>query len=161
MADNIDSAPARDIRMRPSDPFRWLRSEVDRLFEDFEPSPRRLFSSWGPAFSGSFPPVDMREEGDKLILTADVAGYDKDQIDISIEDGSLILKGQRSEESRREDSGFLINERRHGEFERRLAMPSRIDLSGVKATLEKGTLTVEVPKVRDPQARRIEIQQAQ
>lgn len=154
----VSTSPARDQRLRPADPFRWLRSEVDRIFEDFD-SPRRMFT-WGSG-SADFPPLDMWEDKDHYVVTADVAGYDKEQIDVSIEDGFLVLKGKRSESSKREEGGFLINERRQGEFERRVAMPRRIDPAHIHATLDKGQLRIDVPKVPDPEARRIEIQSGQ
>lgn len=154
MTDNpVPTTLPRDIRARSVDPFRWLRSEMDRIFEDFD-SPRRFFS-WGGA---QFPPLDMHEENDRYVLTVDVAGYDKDQIDISTEEGALVLKGRRSEQSERREGGYLINERQQGEFERHIAMPRRIDPNQIRATMDKGQLRIEVPKVPDPQARRIEIQ---
>ncbi|MFC7537202.1 Hsp20/alpha crystallin family protein [Sphingomonas sp. GCM10030256] len=151
MTDNrVPTTLPRDIRARSVDPFRWLRSEMDRIFEDFD-SPRRFFGA-------QFPPLDMHEEKDRYVLTVDVAGYDKEQIDISTEDGSLVLKGRRSEQSERQEGGYLINERQQGEFERHVAMPRRIDPNQIRAIMDKGQLRIEVPKVPDPQARRIEIQ---
>lgn len=153
----VSTSPSRDLmRVRPVDPFRWLRSEVDRIFEDFD-EPRRVFS-WGSR-TVDFPPIDMRDEKDAFVITADVAGYGKDQISIEMEDGSLVLKGQRAEQSERKEGGYLINERRQGEFERRIPMPRHADHAKVKATLEKGLLRIELPKVPDPEARRVEIQQ--
>lgn len=149
-----------DGRLRTADPFRWLRNEVDQLFEDLEPRPRHDLGNRRSQAMLAFPPVDMKDEGEKLIVTADVAGYGKDQIEVSLDDGSLVLKGARSSESERNEGGFLLNERREGAFERKIALPRRVDKASIRATLEKGTLRIELPKLPDPEARRIEIEQA-
>lgn len=143
-----------DTSRRIGEPLRRLRGEVDRLFEDFEPSARRLFN-WGEA---SWPPLDLKEDGNRYQVSADVAGYSEDQIDLSVADGCLQLRGERESSEQREEEGLIVSERHAGRFDRRIAFPSAIDPEGIKATLNQGVLTVTVPKMPDPTARKVAIE---
>lgn len=137
---------------RIGEPFRWLRNEVDRLFDDFDPG-TRLFQWRQP----SFPALAMEELDNSYHLTAEVPGYDQDQIQMTIADGYLILKGERSSEERGEENGLMFSERHEGRFERRIALPGRFDPDKIDAKLEKGVLDISVPKIPDPEQRTIPI----
>lgn len=156
MNDQPTSRAATVFRPRMADPFRWLRTEVDRLFDDYGDSPRRLFD-W-PATGAAWPPLDLKESEDTYTLSADVAGYDHDRIDLSVEDGCVILKGDRADESERREDGLIVNERHQGRFERRVALPGRFDPAGISAKLDRGVLEITVPKIVDPAARKIQIE---
>jgi HSP20 family protein len=143
------------LRPRMTDPIGWLRSEVDRLFDDYGDTGRRMFK-WS-AGAAAWPPLDLQEIDKGYTVSVDVAGYDRDQIDLSVEDGCLILKGNRNEQSERSEDGMIVNERHQGRFERRIAMPGRFDPAGIQAKLDHGVLQIVIPKIADPAARKVEI----
>lgn len=142
-----------DTTRRVSEPLRRLRGEVDRLFEDYEPSARRLFQ-FGETH---WPRLDLKEKDEQFEVTVDVAGYTEEQIDLSVVDGTLQLRGERDSSEDREEEGLIVHERHAGRFDRRINFPTRIDAEGIKATLDQGVLTVVAPKLPDPTARKVKI----
>ena len=129
------------------DPLGDLRAWQQRL----ERLSRYQPDSWTP-------PIDVYEIDDAYVVTAEVPGIARDQIDIAVEDARLILQGRR--ELRPQSSGavhFHQVERGHGTFRRVFEFAERIDGDRVTADLAEGVLTVTIPKVQPPPARRIEV----
>lgn len=146
----VSSSPRRF-----GEPFRWLRNEVDRLFEDADPT-SQLFQ-WTQR---AFPALDLEERDDAYHLTAEVPGYTRDQIDLTVSDGCVVMRGERSSSSEGEEGGLLFSERHQGRFERRIALPGRFDADGIKAKLDQGVLDITVPKLADPERRSVKIETA-
>ncbi len=128
------------------DPFRELLSmqrEMDRLV-------RRIGS--GGVSEGSLSPVawiprlDVKTEGDDMVVYAELPGLDRDGIDVSVTDGTLTIKGERRAESEEEQEGWLVRERSYGAFERTLALPEGIDAEAIRADYKDGVLEVHIPK---------------
>lgn len=130
-------------------PFGWLRTEIDRLFDDFGRPGRSLFN-FGTAGFGPMPAVEMTEQDKDYRLTAELPGLKDDDVEISIADGMLTISGEKREEAERKQDGVLLSERRYGSFERRVALPSDVDADAITAEFKKGVLTVVLPK--DPEA---------
>ena len=140
-----DLAPVSTGR-RPAPPLGWLRTELDRLFDDFAPS-RSLFNF------GALSPVPALElaSGDKEYrLTAELPGLSDADVEISVSDGILTLKGEKREAEEHKDDGYLMSERRYGKFERRLSLPDDVDSDRIEAVFTKGVLTVTLPKSEQP-----------
>jgi len=97
---------------------------------------------------GWMPPVDLYETADRYVITAEVSGLARDDIDIQVQDGRLLLRGERRQ--RAGDGGrFDRVERGHGRFARAFVLPQAVDVAAITADLEDGVLTIEVPKVFD------------
>ena len=126
------------------DPLRDLLAIQQRL-DRFAPGP-----------AGWQPPVDLYETADAYVLTAEIPGVDRDDIDIQTGDGRLTLSGMRQERAVACEQ-FHRLERGHGSFQRTFQLPQPIDPGGVTADLKDGVLTVKCPKLAAPSTRRIPI----
>ena len=127
-----------------------------RLFQD---SVARMFSE--PNARPWSPGVDIVENENDLVLHADVPGIEPKDIDISMENGTLTLKGERKFENNSAHQGYHRIERSYGAFARSFALPDTIDAEKVKAEFKNGVLTVTLPKkeVAKPRSVKIEVTQ--
>jgi HSP20 family protein len=114
-----------------------------------------LFGTDAPGWT---PPVDLYETAAEFVLTAELPGLSRDQIEIHAEDSRIVIRGARGA-----DGGdipceqYHRVERGHGRFQRAFALPEPIDIEAVAADLKDGILTVTLPKLRDRAARRIDV----
>ncbi len=139
--------------MKTERPSRYLTpfEEMERWFEDFWKRPFSLltpgvWSEKAGEFETITPTVDIYEDGNNLIVKADMPGMDKKDLDISISDGYLTISGHRKKEEKVEKGNYFRYERSHGSFFRRFELPSDVDADKVKAHLENGILEVTLPK---------------
>lgn len=129
-----------------------LHREIDRLFDDFARSfsmfPFGRRGDWeliGPD-SDLVPTVDVAETDDAFEITAEVPGISENDIDVTISDGVLSLKGEKKEEKVTKDKGYYLSERRFGSFQRSFRLPEGIDEDKVEARYDKGVLRITLPK---------------
>ena len=107
---------------------------------------------------GWAPAVDLYETASEFILTADLPGLSRDQIDISVVDNRIVIRGERvGGPIDLPCEQFHRVERGHGRFSRSFALPDAIDVAGVAADLKDGILTVRIPKAGDRGARRVSV----
>lgn len=144
------------VRYDPWTSLSKLHDEVNRLFNDSmqrtdEDQSRVVTSNWSPA-------VDIREETDRYVITADIPGVDPKDIELTVENGVLALRGERKFEQEQTEGGYRRIERSYGTFYRRFAMPDDADVESVKAKGNHGVLEVSIPKVERAQARRISVE---
>lgn len=104
------------------------------------------------------PAVDVKEEDGRYLITADVPGVEPQDIEITMDEGVLAIKGMRSSEVGEGDAAYARIERDHGKFERRFSLPDEADSEAIAATSNHGVLSVSIPKKPASQPRRIEIQ---
>jgi len=124
-----------------------MRAWQERLERLASPHP----DSWAPA-------IDVYETTTAYIVTAEVPGVRREQIDLAIEDSRLTLRGQRADRRTTSDAlHFHQVERSHGSFARSFEFGQKIDVERVTADLADGVLTVSLPKVPPPPARRIQV----
>ena len=97
---------------------------------------------------GWMPPVDLYETSSRYVITAEVAGLTREDIDIQVADGRLTLRGERPRRGG-EAGRFDRVERGYGRFARAFVLPQAVDVSGITADLRDGVLTIEVPKAFD------------
>lgn len=140
--------PARSRSLHES-PFGWLRTEIDRLFDDFGRPGRGIFQ-FG---AGAVPAVEMTEKDKEYRLSAELPGLKEDDVEIGIADGVLTLSGEKREEEERKEDGVLLSERRYGSFERRIALPADVNADAITAEFGKGVLTVVLPKDAEASSR--------
>lgn len=135
------------------DPFFRL---VDRFFDDMS-VPGTFSLANGEGEKSWLPAVDVEERDDAFLVTADLPGLEKDDIDVSLDDGVLTISGERKRETENETEGFKRFERVHGQFSRSFSLPQGVDVEAVGATFDKGVLTLTLPKVEVVKARKIAI----
>ncbi|PWJ20579.1 HSP20 family protein [Jannaschia seohaensis] len=133
-----------------------LRNEIDRLFDDFgagrwrEPLSRRMHALLPASADWPLQPATEFVECDgEYRLTAELPGMTAEDIDIKLSDGTISVRGEKSEEKKEEKEDYLVSERRYGAFHRTLSVPSGIDADGVKAEFANGVLTVTLPKTQE------------
>ena len=149
-------------RRDPFDMLREMTSEFDRFFEDpFRRSfrwPAQTFSrteSWAPE-------IDVFEKDGRLITKVDLPGMKREDVKVEVADGHLAVSGERKSEVEEKKDDFYRCEREYGSFYRAVPLPEGAKLDDVKATFADGVLEVSVPlpKVEAPKARKIEIEGA-
>lgn len=132
-------------------PFDLLQTEIDRVFDAFNG-----FAT--PAFPTAFSPsLELTETDDAICVATEVPSMDEKDIEISVSDGMLTIRGEKKVEKDEKKKDYRIVERSYGSFCRTVALPSGIDASKVKATLAKGVLTIEAPKPAASKAQPVKI----
>jgi HSP20 family protein len=105
---------------------------------------------------GWTPPVDLYETATEFVLTAELPGLARDEIDIHAEDHRIIIRGERGTGQVPCEQYHRV-ERGHGRFSRAFTLPDAIDVDGVKADLRDGLLTVTIPKARAGAVRHVDV----
>jgi HSP20 family protein len=140
-----------------SDPLSDIRRELDSVFERFM---GEGFMPMARALTGASmsPQLDIRMEGGKVELEIDLPGVNPDDVDITLQDRMLTIKGERHEERKEGDGDTQVRERRFGRFERRVQLPEGVDEESLDARFEKGVLAISARlKKGMEQQRRIRI----
>ena len=132
------------MKLVPKDPiasaFPHMR-DLSRFFNlDFEDEDNTLTTGrWTPA-------VDIAEKDDHFLIEADIPGVDPEDIEVSVENGFLTVKGERESESKEDKNGYTRVERSHGSFYRRFSLPDTANCENVTAKSNKGVLQIKVGK---------------
>lgn len=136
------------MRLVRWDPFRDLRN-MQQLTSEVEDS----YGTWAPV-------VDIFERGDDLVIRAEVAGLEKDDVEISVENNTLMLRGERKREVEFDEKDAYRLERSFGIFTRSFILPKTVDSTRISATYKNGVLELTIPKVAQVMPRKIEIKAA-
>ena len=140
------------------EPFRDLLTIQDRMNRLFQEGlGRRIGPEDRPAGQWS-PPVDILESDDRIVLRADLPGVEQDDIELRLEDSTLILRGQRKRPGDVRPEDLHRAERPHGTFVRSFSLPSNVDQSGIRASQKNGVLEVVLPKKQESRAKAIRIE---
>ena len=147
------------VRYEPANMIQHLHTEMDRLLHSGSARDSVRFDARVPNGNRAWAPaVDVNEEDERYVITADIPGVEPDDIEITMEAGVLSIKSARARESQAQGAGFVRLERAHGTFERRFTLPEGADAEGIAASCTHGVLSVIIPKKSAPQPRRIAIQ---
>jgi HSP20 family protein len=120
-----------------------LQDELDRLFE----SP---LTGWAPA-------LDVREDKDNFIVRTELPGLKREDIEVSLQDDTLVISGERNEEKVEEGVEVHRQERYYGKFQRTLTLPEPVAADKVKADYKDGILTVTLPKTEEAKPKKIDV----
>jgi HSP20 family protein len=121
-----------------------LNRQINRLFEElFEQRPDRGLA--GAATVA--PPMDVHHTEQNIEITAELPGVKEEDIDITVEDGVLVLSGEKKKVQSDEERGYV--ERSYGRFERRITLPPNVDENACSANFENGVLTINLPISED------------
>jgi HSP20 family protein len=131
-------------------------AQVERtLFEPFlSGSEEMLSSSWVPS-------VDVAEDGEQVVVRAEVPGMNPDDIDIRFADGRLTLSGERKQENETDGRTWHRVERSYGRFTRTFMLPTSVDADKAIASFANGILEVVMPKREEAKPKRIEVKRAE
>jgi HSP20 family protein len=128
----------------------WKRKEMNKMKRDMERLFDRFWSECGVGlFPGEVPEgpcMDVSETEDSVILKAELPGIDPKDVEVTVTDDRLIIKGEKKEETRKDDGLHHRVERKFGSFSRSVALPCRVSVDQIKATYKKGVLEVKMPK---------------
>jgi HSP20 family protein len=138
------------------------RREIDRIFDDFYRDFRDLTQgiTWpsGALMAGALPAIDLYEEKDKYVVKAEVPGFEKEDIHISITDNTLQLRGEVKQQEEKEDRNYYYSERSYESFTRDIPLPSAVNQDQIKANFKNGILTIEMPKSKEAAGKEIKIE---
>jgi len=134
-------------RYESRNPWSQFHQELNRMFGE---NSNIVTSDWVPV-------VDIKEEKGRFVLHADLPGVDRENIDITMEDGVLSIRGERQLEEVQDDAEYKRIERAYGTFYRRFALPDTADPEQISARCDKGVLEVVIPKRESVKPRRIQV----
>jgi len=162
------------MSFRETLPWNWGKKDVPVKRETEAgsvPAPRSLFdlldvwraqpfgrTEWNalPGFGftddGSFlPALDAKERDDEIRITVELPGLEEKDVEVSLKDDVLTIRGEKQDESKHEQEGAQWVERRYGSFRRAIPLPADVDADGVKAHFKSGVLTIVAPRTGKPE----------
>lgn len=139
------------VYFRPFFGLRGLRGDMNRVFTDFFDEPvREALVAFNPVF-------DLVDTKDSLQVKVELPGVKKGDVEISLKDDLLTIKGEKREEKEEKDENRYYVERTYGTFSRTLTLPSLVKSDQVKATFEDGILVITLPKDEEEKAREVQV----
>jgi HSP20 family protein len=145
------------------DPFQDLRSAQDEMAQMSpmlahalglharqQGNDRAMTTAWAPA-------LDISERKDAYLVTVEVPGVEPEDLDITMEDGLLTIKGERQFTAESSEQQFHRVERRYGAFRRSITLPAQVQADQIEATFDNGVLQIVVPKAEEAKPKRIQV----
>jgi HSP20 family protein len=145
------------------DPFQDLRSAQDEMAQMSpmlahalglharqQGNDRAMTTAWAPA-------LDISERKDAYLVTVELPGLKPEDLDITMEDGLLTIKGERQFTSESSEQQFHRVERRYGAFRRSITLPAQVQADHIEATFDNGVLEIMVPKAEETKPKRIQV----
>lgn len=146
-------------RLQPVSLFGSLHREIDRLIDDVTRESFGMLHS--PARANVLPSIDVVETDKNIEITAELPGLDRENVDISVEDDLLTIRGEKKVEAQQDDQNrnYHVSERSYGVFYRVIQLPPGVDPSGIQAFMSKGVLKLEIPKPAKAEPKKIEVKE--
>lgn len=145
------------VRWKPWEPLKELqrmRREMDRLWESFfETKPTRRqeeISEWVPS-------IDLSETKDSYIVKAEIPGMEAKDIDITLQDDLLTIRGEKKQEKEEKDENYHFVERSYGSFTRSIRLPQEVKGDKIKASYKDGVLKITLPKSEEAKKKETKI----
>lgn len=139
------------IRWEPMREMMTLREAMDRLFDEAFSRPISL-SGFAP-----MPAIDMYQTDDEIVVRASLPGLKPEDVQLSVTNGMLVLRGEFKEKEEKKDATWHIREHRYGSFERAIALPVDVETEKARAEFENGILTIVLPKAEAVKPKTISI----
>jgi HSP20 family protein len=129
-----------------------MQQEMNRLFDEFFGESRAEIAegTWLPA-------VDVSETEAEMVVRVELPGLSKENIELSLHDNVLTLKGEKKQEKKEEKENYHRVERSYGSFNRSLTLPADVDQSKIQATFKNGVLEIVLPKAEEAKQKKIEV----
>lgn len=125
-------------------------TELSSWIDDFFNRSAGSWTMWSPR-------ADVYEIGDAYVLEMELAGFHREDVELTFENGVLTVSGRRREQEAEENATYYLRERATQGFSRSFALPRSVDYEEVEATLTEGLLRVHLPKLEEARPRRIEV----
>ncbi len=135
-------------KIKSYNPFEELNSLQEEM--------NRLFNDYGVRYS-KFPAVNIYSTNEEVILTAEIPGLNKEDLNISVHDNNITIEGERKEPKQKADTTFHRKERGLGKFIRSFRLPYEVDSEKTKAKYQDGILTVTLPRLEATKPRKISV----
>jgi HSP20 family protein len=136
------------------DPFREvaaLQNRVNSLFRDFNDGESSLTTT------NFIPAVDIYEDEKRIVLKLEVSGIPEKDLDVTVENNTLVVKGERKFEKEEKEENFHRIERRYGSFSRAFTLPTTVEAENIDAKYENGVLKLELKKKPEAQPKQIKV----
>ena len=138
-----------------------MRREMDRIWEDLFPARKIEAAPWKRQAASQeatvSPAIDIIDRPAEIIVRAEMPGVAKEDIDVSLQDSTLSIRGELKIDAEQKEGGYTYSERNYRYLARSLNIPIKIKQDGIKAALKDGILTVQLPKVVEEQPRKITV----
>lgn len=125
-------------------------TELSNWIDEFFNQNAGSWTMWSPR-------ADVYEIGDAYVLEMELAGFNREDVELTFENGVLTVSGRRREQETEENATYYLRERATEEFSRSFALPRSVNYDDVEATLDEGLLRVHLPKLEEARPRRIEV----
>lgn len=139
----------------------WKKQEINKFKREMDRLVDRLWDEFPTPFyrraTRDIPSIDLTETRDNLIVTVEVPGINPEDLDISMTENVLTIKGEMKEDTADEGGDSHWAERRYGSFSRTLELPCRIKTEEVEAEYRKGILTIVMPKCEQDRSREVKV----
>jgi HSP20 family protein len=139
-------------RWDPFNELRRMQETMNHLWRGFGAS-----TTEGQEMETWAVPLDVVQQGDNFVIHASLPGINPDNIDVSIEDNVLTIRGQSAHESEHKEGSYLMQERRSGSFYRALRLPETVDTDQAHPFYEHGVLTITIPKAESKKAKQLKV----
>ena len=142
-------------------PIESLRREMNSLLDDVGrgswrlPFRRSIFDMeplWREMTWATMPAIDILEKEKAYEITAELPGMDASNIEVTLANGALTIRGEKTEEKEEKKKDYHLSERRYGSFERRFKVPQGVDADKIDASFKKGVLSLTLPKTAEAEA---------
>ncbi len=140
------------------DPFKdllTLQEEFNRFFED---QLAKRIGGEELASTSWVPPVDIYEDENNIVVKADLPGMDQKDIEVKVENNTLIIKGEKKFEDEEKKENYHRIERFYGAFQRAFTLPDTVDVEKIKANYKNGVLEITVPKKPEKKPKQIKVE---
>lgn len=142
------------VRFQPFvDDFQTLQERFNRIFQDSALphfGREEAMGSWAPL-------CDIYEEGDNIVVKAEIPGLDRNDIDVQVENNILTLRGERKRENEVKSENLFRTERYYGTFTRSFTLPATVATEKIRAEYKDGVLVLTMPKVEEAKPRKIKV----
>ncbi|MBM3976222.1 MAG: Hsp20/alpha crystallin family protein [Planctomycetes bacterium] len=129
-----------------------LQTRMNRTFDDLLRGFPKFSAELVPLSAAQSPRMDVRENAAEILVEAELPGVEEQDIELTLHEGTLVLRGEKKLEQKLEQEGWHLTERAYGSFQRVIGLPAEIDAAKIEATFEKGVLRVRLPKLAAAEA---------
>jgi HSP20 family protein len=150
------------IKWHPMREIQDIRRDMDRMFSEFFEGPRRHRGIIPRALETGLaaPSIEMVDRKSDVVLKAELPGVNKEDVELTVHDGDLTLKGEFKADKEVKEEDYYFSERRYGSFERTVTLPVEVDADKAKATYKNGVLEVALPKKKTAKPKEVNVQVA-
>ena len=141
--------------------FYALQRRMNEMFEDFWRGwPMPSFDIPGMGLGKFAPKVNVEDDGKAIRIHAELPGMEEKDIEVTVQNGNLSLRGERTEEKETKEGEEYVRERWSGSFSRTLNLPTDVNTEKINASFKNGVLEVHLPKTKQAEGKRIEVKAA-